>query len=453
MVWLAASAMAGLGIVVNAASTPLLGSPLSPLLDTFTPTRAGGYGPVVAAMPAAGFIVGLGLVWLRAWPPALLIGSALTLPATLEPLTHSTYAYPTVTYLAEAGAPMALVAILAAAQELMRLGARGTGTLVAGATAGAGLVGATLIGAGYIRSPWDLATPHAALAVLAVTGGVLAVARLGFGSGPRPQLTVTLAGILAALLTFVPVLMTNGRVSAILQVSEISLARRPYVLVAMIGLVTAGCAAILATATGARSAAGAAVAAFVQIGVIAAMILVLFALLPTLTSGLPFALVGLALGCAAAATAWRAGFAAAACVAAAMALLLASAATGGEPEKMVMQARSVPAGLLLTLLVAAVTCSVAAAAPAIVPRGGLPAVLGPIVAALVVGGANALTLTQLNNGNPESSYLAGAHHLDSSVALLLIAAVAVATIGYAGRVRNSGTASPAPAPPRVGSGP
>ncbi len=157
--WLAASAIAGLGIVVNAASTPLRGSPLSPSLDAFSPARAGGYEPVVAVMPAAGFIVGLGLIWLRAWPLALLIGSVLTLPATIEPLIHWTYAYPTVTYLAEAGAPMALVAILAAAQELMNLGALGMGALVAGATAGAGLVGATLIGAGWLRLPWDLTRP------------------------------------------------------------------------------------------------------------------------------------------------------------------------------------------------------------------------------------------------------------------------------------------------------
>jgi hypothetical protein len=433
---LVAVAMAGLGTIVDAASMPPRGSPLSPLLDAFTPARAAGYGPVVAAMPAAGFIAGLGLVWLRAWPLALLIGSVLTLPAAIEPLIQTTSAYPTVTYLAEAGAPMALVAVLAAAQELMSLGARGMGALVAGATAGAGLVGATLLGAGFLRLSRDLTALDAALAVLATSGGVVAVARLGIGSGPRPGLIATLAGVVAALSTFVPVVMTNERVSAILQVSAVSLLRRPYVLVAMIGLVTAGGAAVLAAFTGARAAAGAAVAALVQVGVIAGMILLLFALSFTPTSGLAFALAGLVLGCAAAATPWRAGLAAAGCVAAALALLLASAATGGAPEKVVTQARWVPAGLLLALLVATVTCSVAASAAAIVPRGGLPAVLGPIVAALVAGGANVLTLTQLNDGSPESSYLAGAHHIDSSVALLLIAALGVAAVGFAGHVRR-----------------
>jgi hypothetical protein len=168
-------------------------------------------------------------------------------------------------------------------------------------------------------------------------------------------------GALAALLAFVPVVLTDERVAALLQVSEQSLARRPYAMAAIVGLVTLGGAALLAVAAGPWAAAGAVTAALAQVGVAAPMILMLYAVVFHPAYGLGAAAVGLAAGVVAAATRWRVPLAAAAGIAASLALLLAVDATGGAPEKVAQQGRWVPAGLLLGLLVATVTATVAAA--------------------------------------------------------------------------------------------
>lgn len=279
-----------------------------------------------------------------------------------------------------------------------------------------------------------------------MAGGALAVAcRPAAGRAPRlrPGVRPTVLGTLAALLAFVPVVLTDERVAALLQVSEQSLARRPYAMAAIVGLVTLGGAARLAVAAGPWAAAGAVTAALAQVGVAAPMILMLYAVVFHPAYGLGAAAVGLAAGVVAAATRWRVPLAAAAGIAASLALLLAVDATGGAPEKVAQQGRWVPAGLLLGLLVATVTATVAAAAPATAGRGELAATLGPIVGALVVGGKQALIVTQLRGGTPESSYLIGAHHLGTSTGLLVAAALAVIGLGVAASLRGRHRAAPA----------
>jgi hypothetical protein len=273
-----------------------------------------------------------------------------------------------------------------------------------------------------------------------VAGGVLAVARRPAAAGRAPRLRPgagpTVLGASAALLALVPVVLTDERVAAVLQVSEQSLARRPYAMAAIVGLLTLGCAALLAVAAGPWAAGGAVAAALVQVGVAAPMILALYAVVFHPGYGLGAAAVGLAAGGVAAATRWRVPLAAAAGVAAALALLLAVAATGGAPEKVAQQARWVPAGLLLALLVATVTATVAVAAPAVAGRGGLAAMLGPVVGALVVGGKQSLIVTQIRGGEPLSSYLVGAPHLRVSAGLLVAAALAVIGLGVAESLRG-----------------
>jgi hypothetical protein len=92
--------------------------------------------------------------------------------------------------------------------------------------------------------------------------------------------------------------------------------------------------------------------------------------------------------------------------------------------------------LLLALLVATVTATVAAAAPAVAGRGGLAAILGPVVGALVIGGKQSLIVTQLGDGGPLSSYLVGADHLRLSAGLLVAAALAVIGLGVAESLRG-----------------
>ena len=68
---------------------------------------------------------------------------------------------------------------------------------------------------------------------------------------------------------------------------------------------------------------------------------------------------------------------------------------------------------------------------------------GPIVGALVVGGKQALIVTQLRGGTPESSYLIGAHHLGTSTGLLVAAALAAIGLGVAASLRGRHRAAPA----------
>jgi branched-subunit amino acid transport protein AzlD len=142
---------------------------------------------------------------------------------------------------------------------------------------------------------------------------------------------------------------------------------------------------------------------------------------------------------------WPEGTAAAyaALAGASLALLLAVDATGGAPEKVAQQGRWVPAGLLVALLVATVTATVAAAAPATAGRGRLAATLGPIVGALVVGGKQALIVTQLRGGTPLSSYLIGADQFGTSAGLLVAAALAVVGLGVAASLGGRHRAAPA----------
>jgi hypothetical protein len=439
VVWMVAAALAGLGVVVNAAAPR---AAVSPVIATAMYVREAGTRAVLVAVAATV----VGLVLLRWWPWLLLAGALLTLPAATPTLPLWPEGASTA-YAALAGAPLALLAVLAAAQELIDGGARGLGAALAGAATGAGLVGAVLVGAAWLRTPPNLGAWQAALALLGVAGGALAVARRPAVAGPgaaaaRPGVRPTVLGALAALLAFVPVVVTDARVAAVLQVSQESLARRPYAMAAVVGLLTLGCAALLAVAAGPWAAAGAVTAALAQVGVAAPMILVLYAVVFHPAYGLGAAAVGLAAGGVAVATRWRVPLAAAAGVAASLALLLAVAATGGAPEKVAQQGRWVPAGLLLALLVAAVTATVAAAAPAAAGRGGLAAVLGPIVGALVVGGKQSLIVTQLRGGTPESSYLIGAHHLGPSAGLLVAAALAVIGLGVAESLRGRHRAAP-----------
>jgi hypothetical protein len=262
VVWTVAAALVGLGVVVNAAAPR---AAVSPVIATAMSISGAGTRAVLVAVAATI----AGLVLLRWWPWLLLVGALLTLPAatpTLPRWPEGTAA----AYAVLAGAPLALLAVLAAAQELLDSGTRGLGAALAGAAAGAGLVGAALLGASWLRTPPNLNAWQTVLALLGVAGGALAVARrTAAGRAPRlrPGARQTVLGALAALLAFVPVVLTDERVAAVLQVSEQSLARRPYALAAIVGLLTLGCAALLAVAAGPWAAAGAVIAALMQVGV------------------------------------------------------------------------------------------------------------------------------------------------------------------------------------------
>ncbi|MFI0453959.1 hypothetical protein [Actinomadura sp. 6N118] len=419
---------------------------------------------LAAGLPVVAVIAGLMLI--RWWPWLLLVGSVLTAPAAATPYLDVLQSRPSVAHLGLAGAALVLVAVLAAAQELMDTGAPnaggapdtggargaggplGAGAALAGCAVGAGLVGATFVGAGWLSRPWRPDSLQLVLTAAAVAGGIVAVARLRGEPGRRIGIRVTLAGALATLVAFLPSVVTLDRVAKLLEVSGGSLARRSYVMVGILGLVTLIVAALAAALAGVWAGVAALTAAIVQAGVAAPMLLGLSGVASHRTFAVAAALAGLAIGIATGMTRWRSVFAIAGTVVSGLGFLVLLAATGGVPEKVVTQARWIPAGLLLALLVATVTCTVAAAAPFATRSGALPAVLGPIVGGLAVGGREALTLTQLDDGQPEPSYLNAAHHLGSSSALLFVVALLVAFLAAARFLiaqRNAATHS-APAP-------
>jgi hypothetical protein len=223
--WVVVAAVAGLGVVVNAASAT---APVSTVLDVELLFRrawdGGAY--VATAVPVAAVIAGLLLV--RWWPWLLLVGAGLALPLTLTPFAEALRGHPGLGYLGTAGVALALLSVLAAAQELLDDGAP-AGMALAGGAFGAGLIGAGLVGVGWLRVAWRLDWTHVALALISLTGAVLAVLRLRPPTArlARPSLRVTIAGALAAMLAFVPAVVTNERVGAVLDVSAESLARRP----------------------------------------------------------------------------------------------------------------------------------------------------------------------------------------------------------------------------------
>ncbi|MFC9970884.1 hypothetical protein ACFVH6_08285 [Spirillospora sp. NPDC127200] len=422
-----AVAASGIGVLIGAWSGP------GPVPEAIAVRSVGGPwngdALVAAGLPVTAIVVGLMLV--RWWPCLLLAGAALALPAGAMPYLEALQSRPTVAHLGSAGVALVLVAVLAAAQELMDGGLTGVGVAVAGCAVGAGLVGATLTGAAWLTQPWRTDALHLGLIVIALVAAGVAVARMRGTAGRRPGIRVTVAGALATLVAFLPAAVTLDRVSRLLEVSGDSLARRSYVMVGVLGLATLLVAGMAAMLAGVWAGAAALAVAAAQAGTAAPMLLGLFASSHHRTFAVVAALVGLGAGAVAGATRWRSALAASGAVGSGLVLLLLVAATGGTPEKLVTQARWIPAGLLLALLVATVTCAVAAVAPAAARGGGAAAVLGPIAGGLAIGGREALTLTQLDDGRAESSYLSSVHHLGSSVALLFLAASLVAFLAAA----------------------
>jgi hypothetical protein len=117
VVWTVAASLAGLGVVVNAAAPRAAVSPVIATAMSISWAETWAVLVAVAATIA-------GLVLLGWWPWLLLVGALLTLPAATP--TLGLWPEGTATaYAALAGAPLALLAVLAAAQELLDGEARG----------------------------------------------------------------------------------------------------------------------------------------------------------------------------------------------------------------------------------------------------------------------------------------------------------------------------------------
>jgi hypothetical protein len=81
-------------------------------------------------------------------------------------------------------------------------------------------------------------------------------------------------------------------------------------------------------------------------------------------------------------------------------------------------------GVDRSLVTAAATPAVGATAPALAPRGAVPAVLGPITGVLVVAGVKTVPVIYSTSGGSPAS-IGTTLHLDTAAVLLLVAAAAI----------------------------
>ncbi|WP_433049717.1 MacS family sensor histidine kinase [Dactylosporangium sp. CS-033363] len=384
-------------------------------------------------------VVTAGLILLRWWP-LLLAGAGLLAVPTLLPL-HVRMELPlSVGLLTRSSQPLALVALLAAAQAMFRRGETRRGTLVAGLS-----VGSTLLGMGIANSwarplfyePDDWPRP---LVLLAIAGTATAAWFLrgrdpaAWPAGAAHQgwarLRLVLAGGLALALALPLGLLTSDRLALLLGVTRGAMYRHGYVFGAVIGTIALIVVAALAAMAGPWTLGGALTAATVLVAMSAPLILAMGILQYT---RLPFfsVLAGLALGAGLAWSRLRVPLTVAVTLGAATALFIAYAGTTGHPERLAEQRIAVPGILIAVLVTAAATAIPATVAPALAPSGAIPAALGPLALVLAMGGREAVESTYLRDGLPESSYFSPVFHLTTSAVLLLVAAAGVGGLGYA----------------------
>ncbi len=429
----AVAASAGLGVVAGS----LMGwDPLSPFVAAATPRVWTGYSVLAEVVPMLGVLVAL--FTSRWWPWLLLAGAAVSLPSTVSVLVPSVGSHVSLLVAAKAGPPMVLIAVLAAAQELFRRGARASGFVVAGLAIGSQVFAAGLTGSSWFMQPVGTVFWHVALTVLGVAGAVLAVVtrglRRGWASGQlRPRVAVAAVG--AVLLPLVAVYFDAAAVSGLLKISPASLARHPEVVPTITGLVVLIGAVLLGLLAGARVFFGVAVMALVQLGVAGPVLLALYSAAVDPVSRWVAAAAGVAAGCVAAASRWRTPLAAGGGVLSALVIFVAAMATGGTPEKLIDQQLSVVGCLLLALLAATATVMIAWASQDLATLEALPAAAGPLTSVLVLGGNAALVATRIDE-QYSRGYLAAVHYLPTYAILLLLAALLIAGAAAVAYVRR-----------------
>ncbi|GAA1026265.1 MULTISPECIES: hypothetical protein [Amycolatopsis] len=445
-----AAAVAALGTVASV----LIGTPepLSPFVASVTPTGWSGGVVLAQIVPMIGILVAVFTI--RWWPWTLLAGTVLAIPRTLAPLLPDGLgAHPSIGVIARVGAPMVLIAVLGAAQELYQRGARKTGLSLTGLALGCQIFAAALTGVRWLSLPLGGDFWRVALGVLGIVGAVLAVVGQRFRrndsawpepTAPGPRLAV--AAVCAVLLPMLVSLVDDSLVSRTLGVSPSSLARHPGVVPTIAGLGVLVLAVAITAVAGTRVFFGVATMALVQLGVAGPLLLALYATVADPILSWIAAAAGVAAGCWAAATRWRAQFAVSAGVLAALVLCVLSFATDGKPEKIIDHQASAAGALLLAVLAATAAVMVATAAPITVP-GALPASFGPITSTVVLGGGAALVAARLHEEDSSTGELAPAHHLGLNATLLFLAALLVA--GFAGLQVLRAARQPA-APSEVG---
>jgi signal transduction histidine kinase len=434
--WMALAGLGGCLLIAVVKSS--YGGGFSPRLGVQGPDAY--YGPdlYTPLIPTAATVLALCL--LRWWPYLLSVGALLCVPIAWPAVAPGPSAM-TFYNASSAAFPLLVVGALGAAQSLLRTGAPGLGAAVASLVIGFGLFGLALPKADQQYSDPALSTWH----VLLVIAGFAAIApatwwwRRGDPSATGlldqkawvwKRLRLIVVSGLVALAALPVAMISTERLAGLLDVSWRPLAVYPNARTAILGGMTLAAAVVLSLLAGRWPLAGSLTAAATQIAVSAPLAIAFLATSEAGPARWFGALLGVAIGAAAAANRWRIATAVTLTVGAATCLFIAFSATGGQPQKLAEQHRAVPALLMIALVTAAATAVVGATAPVLAPGGAVPAVLGPITGVLVVAGVQTAPVIYLSSGESPAS-LGATLHLDTAAVLLLVTAAAIGGLGIA----------------------
>jgi signal transduction histidine kinase len=245
-------------------------------------------------------------------------------------------------------------------------------------------------------------------------------------AGRRPWRRVRLI-VVGALAVLVPVLLaslTMQGMASLLGTTWSTLYRHEDAYADAIGVVALVAVTVLALIADRWPLAGALTATVAQVAAVLPVTVAFEALAGDDSLRWLAALSGVALGAAVAGVRWRVPIAAALAVLAALILFIAYDATTEDPEKLVAQHVAIPTAAILILCAAVAGGVTGATAPALAAQGALPAVLGPVVGVLAVGGLQAIQVTSEFGA-------ASQYDVIPAAILFLVAGLAVSGLGLA----------------------
>jgi hypothetical protein len=431
------AACGALGIV-TASLSGYRTTPLAPFIAAATPGNWSQYAVWEQAVPMVTVLIAVFAT--RAWPWLLLVGTVMSLPVTLETVLPNTILSHTAMMTASRGGPpVVFIAVLAAAQQLFRQGAKAQGVVVVALGIGAQIFAAGLTGSAWLTQPTATQFWHVGLTVVGVAGAVLAVVtikgRTDWAVVNRPAARIVTASVGVVLLPLVAVVINDELANTAFGLSGRGLASHPELVPAAVGVVLVVGGAMLCAVAGARVAFVVAVAALTQLGITGPLVLALYSVAVDPVLGWIAAAVGVAAGCVAAVSRWRMQLAVGGGLVSAIVLFVLSAASDGLPERFVDSQVSVVGALLLALLAATATVMVACVAE--VPAGvsGVPAAFGPMASTMVLGGTGVIRILYGADSFGVRGYLDPAHHLSVFGVFLVIAALLIGGTAWLTYVR------------------
>jgi signal transduction histidine kinase len=382
-------------------------------------------------------VTAVALCLLRWWPYLLAAAGLMAVPGVVDDwdfeirypvaLGYVDELLPTVAYI------LAILALLACAQALFR-GWPAWSAVVAALAVGARLAGSAMMagfswGLGsYHPAVWHTALLAAGLAGLAPAvwhyrkGDLAAVGPIG--GRARRQARLIVVGAVAVLVPFLLAMLTLQTVASLLGTTWDTLFRHKDAYGNAIGVVAVVAVTVLAVIAGRWALAGALTATVAQVASVLPITIAFGALAGDDPLRWLAALAGVALGAAVAGVRWRVPIAAALAVLAALILFIAYDATTEDPAKLAVQHVAIPSVLILVLCAAVCGAVTGATAPALAAQGALPAVLGPIVGVLAVGGLQAIPVTAAFGAASQDDVIPAA-------ILFLVAGLAVSGLGLA----------------------